>query len=61
MSIIGPRPALTYHPWPLEDYSELQRKRMDLRPGVGCKSSVKREGTKELNSMYSMLKTYHCG
>lgn len=34
MSIIGPRPALTYHPWPLEEYSEFQKKRMNLRPGV---------------------------
>ena len=21
MSIIGPRPTLTYHPWPLEEYT----------------------------------------
>ncbi|WP_081954472.1 sugar transferase [Neobacillus niacini] len=34
MSIIGPRPTLTYHPWPLEEYSEEQRKRFDTRPGV---------------------------
>lgn len=34
MSIIGPRPPLTYHPWPLEDYSEEQRHMFDVRPGV---------------------------
>ena len=34
MSIIGPRPTLTYHPWPLEDYSPAQKKRFDVRPGV---------------------------
>src|SRR5690554_916178 len=34
MSIIGPRPALTYHPWPLEDYTDFQRKRLNVRPGV---------------------------
>jgi lipopolysaccharide/colanic/teichoic acid biosynthesis glycosyltransferase len=34
MSVIGPRPTLTYHPWPLEDYSTIQRKRFNLRPGV---------------------------
>ncbi|MGD8214476.1 sugar transferase [Aestuariimicrobium sp. Y1814] len=34
MSIIGPRPTLTYHPWPLEDYTSEQRRRFDVRPGV---------------------------
>lgn len=34
MSIIGPRPPLTYHPWPLSDYSEEQRHMFDVRPGV---------------------------
>lgn len=34
MSIIGPRPTLTYHPWPLEDYTPEQRRRFDVRPGV---------------------------
>ena len=34
MSIIGPRPALTYHPWPLEKYTNYQSKRMNTRPGV---------------------------
>lgn len=34
MSIVGPRPTLTYHPWPLSDYTETQRRRFDVRPGV---------------------------
>ena len=34
MSIIGPRPTLTYHPWPLEEYTPEQRKRFHVRPGV---------------------------
>ncbi|TDL61512.1 sugar transferase [Rhodococcus qingshengii] len=34
MSIIGPRPTLTYHPWPIEEYSEIQKKRFNVRPGV---------------------------
>lgn len=34
MSLIGPRPALTYHPWPLEQYTEHQRRMFDVRPGV---------------------------
>jgi undecaprenyl phosphate N,N'-diacetylbacillosamine 1-phosphate transferase len=34
MSIIGPRPTLTYHPWPIEEYTHEQRKRFNVRPGV---------------------------
>lgn len=34
MSIIGPRPPLTYHPWPIEEYSEEQLHMFDVRPGV---------------------------
>jgi len=34
MSFIGPRPALTYHPWPYDQYTEEQKKMFDARPGV---------------------------
>ena len=34
MSFIGPRPALTYHPWPYEEYAEEQKKMFAVRPGV---------------------------
>lgn len=34
MSIIGPRPVLTYHPWPFEQYNIRQKKRFSVRPGV---------------------------
>ncbi len=34
MSLIGPRPPLTYHPWPIEDYSEEQLHMFDVRPGI---------------------------
>ncbi len=34
MAIIGPRPALTYHPWPYEEYTEEQKKMFNVRPGV---------------------------
>lgn len=33
MSLLGPRPPLTYHPWPLEKYSEEQLHMFDVRPG----------------------------
>ena len=34
MALIGPRPALTYHPWPYEQYDEYQRHMFDVLPGV---------------------------
>lgn len=34
MSFIGPRPVLTYHPWPFEEYTDEQKKRFAVRPGV---------------------------
>ena len=34
MSFIGPRPPLTYHPWPIEEYTEAQRRMFDVRPGI---------------------------
>ena len=34
MSLVGPRPPLTYHPWPLEEYTPEQRHMCDVRPGI---------------------------
>lgn len=34
MAIIGPRPVLTYHPWTFDKYSDEQKKRFSVRPGV---------------------------
>ena len=34
MSFIGPRPPLTYHPWPIEEYTEEQKRMFEVRPGV---------------------------
>lgn len=34
MSFIGPRPALTYHPWPYSEYTEEQKKMFAVRPGI---------------------------
>ena len=34
MSFIGPRPPLTYHPWPLAEYSEEQLGMFRVRPGI---------------------------
>lgn len=34
MSFIGPRPPLTYHPYTYENYSDEQRLRFTVRPGI---------------------------
>ena len=34
MAWIGPRPALTYHPWEYSEYTEHQKHMFDLRPGI---------------------------
>ena len=34
MSFVGPRPPLTYHPWPIEQYTEEQLKMFKVRPGI---------------------------
>lgn len=34
MSLIGPRPPLTYHPWPYEQYTDEQKRMFEVRPGI---------------------------
>ena len=34
MSFIGPRPPLTYHPWPIEEYTYEQKRMFNVRPGI---------------------------
>lgn len=34
MALIGPRPPLTYHPWPLEEYTQEQKRMFEVRPGI---------------------------
>lgn len=34
MSLIGPRPPLTYHPWPYAEYTEEQKRMFAVRPGI---------------------------
>ena len=33
MSLLGPRPPLTYHPWPIDEYTDEQLHMFDVRPG----------------------------
>lgn len=46
MALIGPRPALTYHPWSYEQYTQHQKQMFDVLPGVTGWAQV--NGRKEL-------------
>ncbi len=34
MSLVGPRPPVPYHPYKYDEYTECQRKRFDMKPGM---------------------------
>ena len=34
MSFVGPRPPLTYHPWPINEYTSEQKRMFEVRPGI---------------------------
>lgn len=46
MSLIGPRPPLTYHPWPYDQYTDEQKKMFNVRPGMSGWAQV--HGRKEV-------------
>ena len=59
MSLIGPRPPLTYHPWPIEEYTAEQMRMFEVRPGITGWAQVNgRKGVEwnrriELNCWYA--------
>lgn len=59
MSLVGPRPPLTYHPWPIADYTPEQRRMFDVRPGitgwaqVNGRKAVEWHRRIELNAWYA--------
>ena len=54
MSCIGPRPPLTYHPWPVEQYTAQQFRMFDVRPGVTGWAQVNGRKAVEWNNRIQM-------
>ena len=54
MALIGPRSPLTYHPWPIENYSEEQKKMFNVRPGMTGWAQVHGRKTVEWNKRIEM-------
>jgi len=54
MSLIGPRPPLTYHPWPIEEYTDEQKKMFCVRPGLTGWAQVNGRRTVEWNKRIEM-------
>ena len=49
MALIGPRPPLTYHPWPIEEYTNEQKRMFEVRPGITGWAQVNGRKTVEWN------------
>lgn len=54
MAFIGPRPPLTYHPWPINQYTEEQKKMFSVRPGLTGWAQVHGRKTVEWNNRIKM-------
>ena len=54
MSLIGPRPPLTYHPWCYEEYDDDQRRMFEVRPGITGWSQVHGRKNVEWNERIKM-------
>ena len=62
MSLIGPRPLLTYHPWPIDQYTPEQLHMFDVRPGITGWAQVNGRKTVEWNERIKLNNWYvaHC-
>ena len=62
MSLIGPRPPLTYHPWTIDKYTPEQLHMFDIRPGITGWAQVNGRKTVEWNERIRLNCWYvdHC-
>lgn len=62
MSLIGPRPPLTYHPWPIDQYTPEQLHMFDVLPGITGWAQVNGRKAVEWNERIKLNNWYvdHC-
>lgn len=58
MSLIGPRPPLTYHPWPVDQYTKEQLHMFDVRPGITGWAQINGRKDVEWNKRIEMNNFY---
>ena len=58
MSLIGPRPPLTYHPWMIDKYTPEQLHMFDVRPGITGWAQVNGRKTVEWNERIKLNNWY---
>ncbi len=54
IALVGPRSPLTYHPWPLEQYTQEQMHMFDVRPGITGWAQVNGRKTVEWHKRIEM-------
>lgn len=54
MSFVGPRPPLTYHPWPVDRYTSEQFRMFSVRPGITGWAQVNGRKAVEWNKRIEM-------
>ena len=62
MSLIGPRPPLTYHPWAIDNYTDDQKRMFEVRPGITGWAQIHGRKTVEWTQRIQMNVWYveHC-
>lgn len=56
MSLIGPRPPVTYHPYPIGQYDEVKKHRFDVLPGLSglAQAKIRNSGTWDERIVYDL-------
>lgn len=58
MSLVGPRPPVTYHPYKPEGYAEAQKKRFAMRPGITGLAQVRLRASAPWDERFEIDKEY---